>query len=427
MAVADSTELDALLQLLPACTRCRSVRKRCDTLLPACANCAKSGLQCTFYDSISKELLPREYLSSMIDHLRSLEATRGGSTPGSATGHHSPSTNVGSVVKVRDSYAFLGNNAPIIAAAPAQHKSMDSHVYPALPISSPVLIDNQMHQFLVNRYMVTVHEVFPVFDDQALYFLQALREDPDPIPGQVFLLKMVYSIACHCLSGNDNRLVYLSDVLYRESMLHIETIMKGHAVEAVQAILLLAIRSTFDAATGSIGQLVNFAHRLEIELSSDTVPQTTSIMQRLQSSTTDKAQFLCAVYTWQARWRAGDISASTLTSSILSQLEEHKSSPMLIAVVRQTHLLTQPGIDSARQLLSAYNDDQMVYNVFSSHWVYRAASYLVEHADGDTITDSCILATKVLERCAMKWSRSRALQGALEDLRRNKRTVSRLQ
>jgi hypothetical protein len=92
---------------------------------------------------------------------------------------------------------------------------------------------------------------------------------------------------------------------------------------------------------------------------------------------------------------------------------------MLVATVRQIHLLIQPSIESAQNLLAAY-DDQMVYNIFTSHWIYRAASYLINHADKDAATDGCIAAARILERCAMKWPNSRALQGALQDLRRNR-------
>ncbi|OJJ01272.1 hypothetical protein ASPVEDRAFT_82796 [Aspergillus versicolor CBS 583.65] len=416
MAVAEKNELDALLQLLPACTRCRSVRKRCDTLLPECANCTRSGLQCTFYDPISKESLPREYISSLVEHLRSLEAAGGKETP-----DHPAPVNIGSIVKVRNSYPCLGKNAPLAAAAAVVRRNLRQSNCIYLPVSSTV-IDDAMHHFLIDRYMNTLHDLFPVFNsDQNLDVLHTLRQDSS---GQTFLLKMVYSLACHCLPGNDNRLVDLSDALYREALIHIDTLLKDHSIEAVQGMLLLALRSTFDATTGSIGQLVNFSHRLLIELTSHSVLQMTQTTDRLQcttpkaiSSTTENAQSLCAVYALQAVHR-GD-TPTTLDSIILDKLDSN--SPMLVATVRQIHLLIQPSIESAQNLLAAY-DDQMVYNIFTSHWIYRAASYLIDHADKDAATDGCIAAARILERCAMKWPNSRALQGALQDLRRDKRT-----
>ncbi|CAK97307.1 hypothetical protein AnigIFM59636_004867 [Aspergillus niger] len=36
--------------MLPTCTRCRSRRIKCDSLLPACANCSKHDVECTFRD-----------------------------------------------------------------------------------------------------------------------------------------------------------------------------------------------------------------------------------------------------------------------------------------------------------------------------------------------------------------------------------------
>lgn len=208
--------------------------------------------------------------------MRSLEAAGGKETP-----NHPAPVNIGSIVKVRNSYPCLGKNAPLAAsaAADAVRRSLPESNCIYLPVSSTV-IDDAMHHFLIDRYMNTLHDLFPVFDsDQDLYVLRTLRQDS---PGQTFLLKMVYSLACHCLPGNDNRLVDLSDALYREALIHIDTLLKDHSIEAVQGMLLLALRSTFDATTGSIGQLVNFSHRLLIELTSHSVLQMTQTTDRLQ-------------------------------------------------------------------------------------------------------------------------------------------------
>ncbi|KAL4911376.1 hypothetical protein BDW74DRAFT_164888 [Aspergillus multicolor] len=428
MALPEPIKMDALLQLLPACTRCRDVRKRCDTLLPACANCTRSGLKCTFYDSISKELLPREYISAMVDHLRSLEAARDRTVQ---TRFPSvPVTSPGTVMNTGRSYQFLGNRAPLITAAAANWKRQSIDMCPTLPssFSGMGLVNASMHHSLVDKYLHVVDELFPVFDDRPVDFLESIRNSINPAREQTFVLTIVYSIACHCLPGNDNRLVYLSNALYQESMAHFESVMKDNGVGALRAVILLAIHGIFDGRTGSIGQLVNFAHRLEIELSSHTIPETISQLQRMrsaQSSTTEKAQFLCTVYTWHSRYRAGDMLISdTLSQTLLRQLQELGPSPMLSAMVHQMQFLIHANRDSARRLLSLYDDDRMTYDVYAPHWIYRAASYLISHAEGGSDIGACIIAAKSLERCATKWPNSKVLQRGLEDLRSNRRARS---
>ncbi|KAL3456115.1 hypothetical protein BJX64DRAFT_294419 [Aspergillus heterothallicus] len=453
MAVTQTDTLDELLQLLPACTRCRAIRKRCDTLLPACANCSKAGLQCTFHDSVSKEVLPREYIFSMVAHLRSLEAAKarqaGTCEPSSAP---AASKTTGSLVPVRDSYKFLGKHAPLAAAAAIprfQHQSATQHVSSACPLNilPQTLVDDTLHEFLVGRYLTVIHSAFPVFDDQPQLFLRSLRDSHEPSPWQTILLKMVYSIACHCLPGNDTRLLYISDAIYQEAVIYIESLMKEHRFEALQAIVLLAIRSIFDAKTGSVGQLVNFAHRLEVELSSHNVPEMAPALQRLRctiyclagqvisamdrpydvaepdhmamGATTVESRLLCAVYSWQSRRRAGDSvePISTLASTLIS---DFKQSPTTLTTMRQIQLLAQPSIESATDLLAAYSDDQMVYTIFASHWIYQAASYLIAHVDGETLIDDWTIAARTLDRCASKWPNAKLLQAALEDQRRKR-------
>ncbi|KAJ0420496.1 hypothetical protein BJY00DRAFT_323754 [Aspergillus carlsbadensis] len=415
MAVAQTDTLDELLQLLPACTRCRAIRKRCDTLLPACANCSKSGLQCTFHDSVSKEVLPREYATA------AAKARQNGNCE--PTPPPAPIRTTGSLVPVRDSYQFLGKHAPLSAAVAIprlQHQSAAQDVSSACPplhILPQTLIDDTLHEFLVGRYITAVHNAFPVFDDQPQLFLRSLRESSEPSPWQTILLKMVYSIACHCVPANDTRLLYISDAIYQEAVIYIESLMKDHRFEALQAIVLLAIRSIFDAKTGSIGQLVNFSHRLEVELSSHNIPEMIPALKRLRSATTVESQFLCSLYSWQFRRAGGSLEA---ISTLLDRLNDFKQSPIIFTTIRQICLLAHPSMKSATDLLAAYSDDQMVYTIFASHWIYQAGSYLIAHADEENFIEGCIMVTKTLDRCASKWPSAKSMQAALENQRRNR-------
>lgn len=141
-----------------------------------------------------------------------------------------------------------------------------------------------MHHFLVSKYFETLHGLFPVVDRELPY----LKEPPTSIsglfPSESFMLNMVYSIACHCLPGNDRQLVLLSDAFYREALVHVEKITAELSLEALQAVMLLALRSIFDAQNGSLGQQVAFAHRLEVELSAREVDESAPELQQLRTS-----------------------------------------------------------------------------------------------------------------------------------------------
>lgn len=63
------------------------------------------------------------------------------------------------------------------------------------------------------------------------------------------------------------------------------------------------------------------------------------------ASTTEQAQSLCAIYALQALHRAGD-TPTTLDSTTLNKLDKAQS-PILVATLQQTYLLTQPSIESA--------------------------------------------------------------------------------
>ncbi|KAF9891708.1 hypothetical protein FE257_003720 [Aspergillus nanangensis] len=257
---------------------------------------------------------------------------------------------------------------------------------------------------------------------------------------------MIYSIACHCLPANDTRLVVLSDALYREAAVHIQCITRDQGIEALQAILLLALRSQFDANTGSLGQLVAFAHRLEIQLNSPETQERTATLQWLRCTvyclsqqlssaldrpynltepdatalqeTTPQARYLCSLYARQSKCRTDSCSPVADTCEI------PEPAPIIFTTMCQTRFMAQASVASAMQVLATYNDDRMVLNVFSSHWVYEAASYVIQHANEVTMIEASIIASQVLERCASKWPSAGALQKRLQTLAmRNRRAT----
>ncbi|BCS02041.1 uncharacterized protein AKAW2_60305S [Aspergillus luchuensis] len=60
--------------MLPTCTRCRSRRIKCDSLLPACANCSKHDVECTFRDEALQVDVTRCYLKTLQDKIEKLNS-----------------------------------------------------------------------------------------------------------------------------------------------------------------------------------------------------------------------------------------------------------------------------------------------------------------------------------------------------------------
>jgi hypothetical protein len=126
-------------------------------------------------------------------------------------------------------------------------------------------MSTEMHAFLMERYFQTVHKAYPVFDWPQEFL--TTTSPADVSNGFLFYIRpMVYSIACHCLPRNDPRLVLLSGGLYRQAVASAEDIMSRVSVEALQAVLLLALRCLFDPREGSLGQQITFAKSLMMEL-----------------------------------------------------------------------------------------------------------------------------------------------------------------
>jgi hypothetical protein len=155
---------------------------------------------------------------------------------------------------------------------------------PCLPlqISSLSLTGEDTHRFLVSKYFATLHELYPILEPSLPYLEDPSLSRADLSPSESFILYMVYSIACHCLPGNDCQLVLLSDTFYREALTHADQVTAELTVEALQAVVLLALRSLYDTQHGSLGQQVAFAYRMEVELSTREVEEHSSLLERLR-------------------------------------------------------------------------------------------------------------------------------------------------
>ncbi|KAM7201679.1 Fungal specific transcription factor domain containing protein [Rhypophila sp. PSN 637] len=70
----DSDAPNRVAYTLTACCRCRQRKTRCDPTLPRCLPCERSGSVCEYYDTIKGRKINRDYVISLQDKVRQLEA-----------------------------------------------------------------------------------------------------------------------------------------------------------------------------------------------------------------------------------------------------------------------------------------------------------------------------------------------------------------
>lgn len=226
------------------------------------------------------------YVASMISHLKALEARAQAKSESAVAKTPSSASSMPHFVEVHGSIRFVGKSAP--AAARLAGVSSCAEILtappecPSLSAHSQAFIDQNMHDFLVGCYVDSLQGMYPILHPEASFLQKPISQSLELSSWEIFALKMVYSIACHCMPANDTRLLLLSEILYKEATIFIEEITAEQNVEALQTILLLALRSQFDAQKGSIGQQIAFAHRLEIELTSREADDLVPILQRLR-------------------------------------------------------------------------------------------------------------------------------------------------
>ncbi|KAI4637607.1 hypothetical protein J4E83_000424 [Alternaria metachromatica] len=298
-------DLDALIQSLPACKRCRECRRGCDTLLPKCRQCTKAGVECMFYDHGRNQLLPRSYISELVDRVRNLSsshgspATSGGLTDNGAFATHVKTEFIASEVpRYEHHFAEAGNSYRYLGAESCLLKSPRLHTaHENRAVQTDEELDDwhysnkdspEKQYELVQLYLETVQPIYPILDSSLRYL------GPD-VPGDLtdtekFSLYMIYSIACYILPNTRKkqppdtcwnprgRLTYhqansiryraLATQYFADAMEHLELATMEPNIDTIRSVLLLAINSSFDPIAGNIGQQIALAGRLAFDLES---------------------------------------------------------------------------------------------------------------------------------------------------------------
>ncbi|KAF2269995.1 hypothetical protein CC78DRAFT_188469 [Lojkania enalia] len=472
-------DLDALIQSLPACKRCRDCRRGCDTLLPKCRQCTKAGVDCIFYDHGRNELFPRSYISELVDHVRRLSAHNNPSPANTSETIHetSMSTATIGVDEVAEQTAERSHYDHHFALAGGEYRYLGAEsclvksprLQPARTSQSPDCDEEDKRAVfsepaigtheLVELYLKTLQPLYPILDPSLRFLTQQIPEDLEP--PEVFSLNMIYSIACHFYPGTipsyrpSGKLSFaqarffryreLGEGFFEKAMEHLEASTVDPSISTLRAVLLLAIHSLFEPKLGNVGQQVALATRLALSLEKqelDTKDRMTirdmhstifSIENELASALDRPATFpepewsltfdpdypadyLCSLYRLQHRFRKGDESVKRH----LPRLDDlGKLPPILRTTLHQTHLLINPCWGSAWHVLEAVVSLGSIHTFLTPHWVFRAGTVLVQNLP--SIFEGNLLrlysnALVVLNLSAGKWPSSASLAASLGDL-----------
>ncbi|KAF2657279.1 hypothetical protein K491DRAFT_343774 [Lophiostoma macrostomum CBS 122681] len=448
MAAASTTaprqvDLEALIQSLPACRRCRDCRRGCDTLLPRCKQCTKAGVECMFYDHGRNEYLPRSYIAELIEHVRRITAR---SHPSPATTNATPQDSTSSAsVTVKDeptaagqphyehqfayaggSYRFLGAESCLLRSPKLQQAQVQTPVIPDNDDWELVFKSSAKNHDLVLTYLDIIQPLYPILDPTLRFLEPDVPSDLDPV--EIFSLNMIYSIGCYLEPGanrkRDPRMLWpssgkldfhhvasdkyrcLAESFFKIAMDHLEAATTEKTIATLRSVLLLAINSLFDPKSGNIGQQIALASRLALNLElHEQGPGDAELMRNMRStifsieneiaSTLDRPATFpepteCDIYF--DKNNPADYLCSlyrlqnrfrkgdhTVKRHLPALDDRNELKPGLRMALHQTHLLLTPCWGTAWHVLDAAVSSDSIHTFLTPQWVYRAGCVLIQN------------------------------------------------
>lgn len=190
----------------------------------------------------------------------------------------------------RESFRYFGKNSALslsFAIRGAENLSPRVHNETPCPIDElgqDLVVGPRMHQFLLQTYLEEIQPIYPFLDCSPSFLTPEGSTPPDLQKPEVFILQMVYSVACHCAPASQNLFPSLSDACYNRALQHIDDTTANLSVITLQAIILLALRSLFEPQKGNFGQLIAFAARLAIDIGGQDIPARGEHMRNIHTT-----------------------------------------------------------------------------------------------------------------------------------------------
>ncbi|KAH8667050.1 fungal-specific transcription factor domain-containing protein [Xylariales sp. PMI_506] len=267
-----------------ACSRCYSLKKKCDKKFPSCSRCAVAGKECIGLDRMSQNEVPRSVLQYLENLLVELELGRG-NTPwsdGLVGKTHNKLSDLNGVLENERGYAravhLVGN--PVVSASTTScvrsHLGLHNEAKLFYPSERPPLkvpVDGVYHEdprqrassgsdfhfngidalripfgvarHIFGNYIGKILPRYPCFTDEELWYhfgqvysRQFTNDTPTPNINR-FIVSMILAISCLTSKRQDyTRVISLSESLQRDAMRH-WTFLKEADMRSLQCLLLL--------------------------------------------------------------------------------------------------------------------------------------------------------------------------------------------
>lgn len=143
-------------------------------------------------------------------------------------------------------------------------------VYPLeIDLVSHLVSNDSTHRHLIEVYLEKVNPLYPFLDVHSAFLLPDSNLKVDLSPSDSFVRLMVYSIAAHCSSNSDNRLLPIANACHKMALRYIDSVTSHVSPVSLQAITLLALHGLFDPLATNFGQNIGLAARLAIDIAPD--------------------------------------------------------------------------------------------------------------------------------------------------------------
>ncbi|KAI1105599.1 hypothetical protein F4804DRAFT_303939 [Jackrogersella minutella] len=319
---------DSIQPLLPTCQRCRRLRRKCDTQLPNCRLCEKAGVECTFYDHVLNQALPRAYVDSLLVRLDQLRTVKDGITASPL--QHEPVSSARAMIPSPAQQAstpveeHVPKRAPIsfdvvipskstagksrywgsssvfaLAVEIIHHASTKGLISPQDSLASETVEDEDdgetaadngpFHrdiapasaadvQALASLYIVSMNTLYGFVDESTVSSdveaYLSMRErpgfDPRALHGkaahQYFRITMICAISCANQARYRPSRAAESLAYYSNAVACVEEVTSEVSPASLQALLLLIVLCLFYPRKGDIWKLLDYACRLTVEL-----------------------------------------------------------------------------------------------------------------------------------------------------------------
>lgn len=306
---------------IPACSRCRKRKTRCDTNRPLCEPCRRSGTLCLYFDLEARTELPRQHICDLEETLRTLElkhgnllrdlssnSVQGADTSGdvgpstssalSATEERLPRgelwrgshTDLIDVGHPQGEAHYVGSSSGLhIARAVLETAERNSTTFGGLNEVEPVAEANELRalsQTLVTTLPLqeTATELAYVFFNQFQVQYPILEESVfmsnipriygEGEPGasnesnfqQLFILRMVLAISLHCLSKTTPAASGLASNYSAIALKELPEILLRRDIQSLQCLLLVLLLSLLQQTQLPIWYISGMCTRMCIDL-----------------------------------------------------------------------------------------------------------------------------------------------------------------